>query len=431
MIKEILVTLFYLILFNFLLYRFKRLQFKSFRPFVTNVLFNLKFLVGIFIWFVYTFYYKDVQNNDIHKFYKDALIINDVAYNAPAAFANLMVTSGENTAYTDSLKNWNRNFDEAPINENRTIIRLNALLMFVTFKTYFAHILFFCFISLIGWVLITNAVMNFTVQRNALFALPVLLLPSVLFWASGVMKEPLLVFGLGLLIHGLLNFKAKASSLAAVFFGFLIVLFTKFFVLACLFPAAMAYLLFPKKEAATFIAAKYALVFIVLLMAAFNVQHIVSRINPLQMLVNKQTNSVKEATYFKAGSRIDIPPLQPSASSVLMIAPVGILNTIARPYPTEAKNVMMLASAAENILVIVLLVALLWFTTWRSAGHINLFLFLLTFSLAYFALIGICTPVLGNLVRYRVPLLPLFMFAFILNASPRAIPVRLNWLLRM
>ncbi|HLP49386.1 MAG TPA: hypothetical protein VK154_00735 [Chitinophagales bacterium] len=429
--KEILLTLFYLILFNFLLYRFKRLQFKSFKPIVTNVLFNLKFLVGIFIWFVYTFYYKDVQNNDIHKFYKDALIINEVAYSDPAAFAKLMVTSGENTAYTDSLKNWNRNFDEAPINENRTIIRLNALLMFFTFKTYFAHILFFCFISLIGWVLMANAVMNFTSQRNALFALPVLLLPSVLFWASGVMKEPLLVFGLGLLIHGLLNLRMKSSSIAAIAIGFIIVLFTKFFVLACLFPAASAYLLFPKRETTTFIIAKYAVVFVVLLLAAFNIQHIVPRINPLQMLVNKQTNSVKEATYFKAGSRIDIPPLQPSASSVLMIAPAGILNTIARPYPTEAKNVMMLASAAENILAILLLIVLLWFTSWRSAVNINLLMFLLAFSLAYFALIGICTPVLGNLVRYRVPLLPLFMFAFILNASPRAIPAKLNWLLRM
>ena len=150
MIKEILLTLFYLFFFNFLLYRFKKFQFKNFKPLVTHLLFNLKFAVGIFIWVIYTFYYKDVQNNDVHKFYNDAFILNRAATEQPMVFAELMAGK-ENDAtlpYLEEMKNWKRNFDEAPFNENHTIIKLNALLMFVSFKTYFVHILFFCFIFL-------------------------------------------------------------------------------------------------------------------------------------------------------------------------------------------------------------------------------------------------------------------------------------------
>lgn len=431
--KELLVTLFYLIVFNVLIHRYRRLQFNSFKPYVTHIVFNLKFLTGIFIWMVYTFYYKDIQNNDIHKFYNDALTLHEIRENNPTAFRQIMVLGQpyfEKGCSVCRLKNWNRNFDEAPFNENRTIIRLNALLLFVTFKTYFAHILFFCFISLVGWVLLVNSISRFTNPENTLLALPVMLLPSVLFWASGVMKEPLLIFGLGLLLHGLIINHSLRKKTVLIFAGSLIILFSKFFVLACLIPAAIAYLLFNSNNKPTYIAGKYAAVFAVLLLLAFNVHHITARVNPLQMLVNKQTNSVKEAIYYKAGSRIDIPPLEPTAASVLKTAPVGILNTLLRPYPTEAKNIMMLASAAENLLVVLLLVLLLGLTNRHRLQHINLVLFLLTFALAYFALIGMCTPVLGNLTRYRTPLLPVFLLAFVINVQAPALLHRLRWLLR-
>src|SRR5687768_10673021 len=90
MIIKILLTLFYLLLFNFLIYRFRKFQFRNYKPFVTHLIFNLKFVVGIFIWLIYTFYYKDLQNNDVHKFYNDAILLHDVAYENPKAFFQLM-----------------------------------------------------------------------------------------------------------------------------------------------------------------------------------------------------------------------------------------------------------------------------------------------------------------------------------------------------
>ncbi len=432
MIKEILLTLFYLFFFNFLLYRFKKFQFKNFKPLVTHLLFNLKFAVGIFIWVIYTFYYKDVQNNDVHKFYNDAFILNRAATEQPMVFAELMAGK-ENDAtlpYLEEMKNWKRNFDEAPFNENHTIIKLNALLMFVSFKTYFVHILFFCFISIIGWVLLSNSILSFADARNSILALPVLFLPSVLFWTSGVMKEPLLVLGLGLIISALLATRHLALTIVEILCGAIIILFTKFFVLACLFPALVAFLIFKNNKSAQFVWLKYAVVNLVLLFGTLNIHYIVPRINLQQMLVNKQTNSVKEAVYFKAGSRIEIPAIEASAVSVLKVAPLGIWNTLVRPYITESKNVMMLASAAENFFLIPFLIGCIAFMQWKQNDNLNLFLFLVTFSLAYFALVGMCTPVLGNLVRYRTPLLPLFMFAFIIRTVPPLLPNKLSFVLR-
>ena len=82
---------------------------------------------------------------------------------------------------------------------------------------------------------------------------------------------------------------------------------------------------------------------------------------------------------------------------------------------------MMLASAMENLLVLLFIVFCLLNTDFKDFKYLNIVLMLLYFSLAYFALIGICTPVLGNLVRYRAPVLPFFLFALILNINNKGI----------
>ena len=437
--KELLLTLFYLLLFNFLIIRFRKLQFKNLKPLVTQLLFNLKFITGIFIWFIYTFYYKDVQNNDVHKFYSDAMVLRNVASQSPKDFVQIITGIGSKDErfdkYYSQMKNWQRNFDEAPFNENQTIIKLNALLMFVTLRVYFVHILFMCFISLVGWVLVTNAILKFAPAANSLFALPVMLLPSVLFWTSGVIKEPILVLGLGVFIFGLLDIETGNSAkniraIATMFLGAFIIVLIKFFVLACLIPAAMAFLILRENQKPLIVCLKYVLVNGILLLCAFNINLVIPKINLQQMLVNKQVHSVKEAEYYNAGSRIEIPPLTDNATSVLLTAPIGIRNSLLRPWLWEGKNIMMLASALENVFIVIFILLCLSLSGFKNFKQLNLVLFLLNFSLAYFALIGICTPVLGNLVRYRAPLLPLLLFAFILLLKNDATPVRLKALLR-
>lgn len=424
-VTAIALTLFYLALFNFLIYRFRWLQLSHFKPWVSLALFNAKFLAGIVLWAVYTFYYTDTANSDIHKFYNDAVMLRNVANED---FVKLMVgKEDEGTAYyTASMKNWERNFDEAPINENRTIIRLNAALMFLSFRTYFVHILFMCFMSFVGWSLLFNGVFsNLQNKANALLALPALFLPSVLFWTSGVMKEPVLILGLGIFVYGLVSSPAiRAVVLVAL--GSILILASKFYVLACAIPAVTAYLL-SKHFNSNVTSAVYMAVYGILLLTAFNIQWVVPQFNPVKMLANKQMHAVKEAIYFNAGSRIEIPVVTESPLSVITATPNGIWNSLARPYIWEAKNPMMLLSAAEVIVVWAIIIACLSQLQLNLVKHqANNMLLLLLFALTYMALIGISTPVLGNLVRYKAPLLPLVLFAFVLVANWRNAPQNLQ-----
>lgn len=429
----LLLTAFYFLLFNFLIYRFKPFQLLGFKAWVSNALFNIKFAAGLLIWAIYTFYYTDKATSDVHKFYVDAQVIYSALPNDAPVYFELISGIGSNEArpqYTSQMHNWERNFDEAPINENRTVIRLNALLMLFSFKTYFVHILMMCFISLFGWVLLFNSVFKYINRPPNVLALLPLLLPSVLFWASGVLKEPVLVLGLGVFVYGLLN-KDWKLRVACCGLGMLVLLAIKFYVLVCLLPAALAFLLLQKQEKPAMVLAKYAAVNIVLLIAALNIQHIVPRINAMQMLSNKQHHSVKEAIYFKAGSRIDITDIEPNAISIVSTAPIAVWNSLTRPYLWEGKNPMMLASALENLMVIGIILLCFFLFNRNNTKHLKLVLFLLLSSLTYFALIGMCTPVLGNMVRYKAPLLPLFLLAFIILADEAKLVSRLPLLQRL
>jgi hypothetical protein len=86
---------------------------------------------------------------------------------------------------------------------------------------------------------------------------------------------------------------------------------------------------------------------------------------------------------------------------------------------------MLLLSALENIVFLLFIGLALYYSEWKNTPHKNLFFFLLFFSLQYFALIGLLTPVIGNLVRYRVLVLPLFLFAFLLLVDAGKVKFRI------
>lgn len=431
MLKEVMFTGFYFLLFNFLLYRFRCLQLPALRPWVTLAFFHLKFAAGLLIWVIYTFYYTDVQNNDVHKYYTDAVVLHSYGTEHPLAFAKVVLGDADALPPTieAQLKNWSRHFDEAPFNENQTVIKLHALLLFFSDNTYFVHILFMCFISLLGFKLLLQAIFP-SADSRVLLALPVLLLPSVLLWSSGVMKEPLLVFGLGVYVYALSHFRWNAKQVLLLFAGAWLILVVKFYVLVCLLPATAAFLWSRNANSIRTIAAKYVAVLLLLSLVVFALPRIFSVKSPLTMLANKQEHAVKEATYFKAGSAVDIPSVT-DEWSLLKAVPAGLRNVGLRPYLWECKNPLMLLSGLETLLILVLLLAGLALFGRQHISTYSLFLFLLFSSLLYFALIGVTTPVLGNLVRYKAPMLPLFVFAFAYQAKLIQVPAFCHrWLLQ-
>ncbi len=91
------------------------------------------------------------------------------------------------------------------LNDNRTPIRINAIIMLFSFGSYAVHAFVMLVFSFIGQFAFYKAFKPYFLKKEMLLALIIFITPSVLFWTSGVLKEPMAIGLLGLFAYGFLK----------------------------------------------------------------------------------------------------------------------------------------------------------------------------------------------------------------------------------
>ncbi|RSK33238.1 hypothetical protein [Hymenobacter metallilatus] len=114
---------------------------------------------------------------------------------------------------------------------------------------------------------------------------------------------------------------------------------------------------------------------------------------------------------------LEYPDLRPTTESVVQHTPAAVLNSLSRPWPWEGGNGLYSIAGLENLaLLVVLAVAVLAVGPGR-AGQLpfGLVLALLLYCGILAALLGLTTPNLGTLNRYRVTFLPFLVLLALQN----------------
>ena len=109
--------------------------------------------------------------------------------------------------------------------------------------------------------------------------------------------------------------------------------------------------------------------------------------------------------------------IDPTLSGVLEKVPLAISTVLYRPFLWESKKFIMLLSAIENILLLLLTLYIILKTRIRIFRIINSSLivqFCIFFTLSLAIIIGLTTFNFGTLLRYKSPLLPFFASFLIL-----------------
>jgi len=185
----------------------------------------------------------------------------------------------------------------------------------------------------------------------------------------------------------------------------------KAYILLAILPGAMAWLIVTyrnfKQPRLTFV-----ITLLVSAFAALNIQHVFPGINFMETLSVKQQALLRLAYYTDSGSVIFVNPLDPNLMSFLRNWPEAILNASFRPWVTEADNAMQWFSALENLaLALLSLACIIFYKQQDSPGKLAFLWFCLSFVIVLYSITGITTPILGTLVRYRMPALPFFVVA--------------------
>ena len=140
------------------------------------------------------------------------------------------------------MNNWYLKDNYTFYNDSRSVVRFNALVFPFAFGRYVVHMIVMCFLSLTGLVAVFKAFHKPFVTKTFSLAFAIFLVPSVLFWGSGVLKEGLILFGSGFLIYYFFRLINENYSIknAAFFLLFLLLMMgIKVHILFALIPGFM------------------------------------------------------------------------------------------------------------------------------------------------------------------------------------------------
>ncbi len=447
--------------------------------------FVLKVISGFLLYLVYTYYYTDRSTSDIWKYYNDGMVMFSALREHPTAYLQMLFGIGNEgpgfEVYYDQMHHWYRPYGSSIANDTHTIIRFNAFVRLFSLGYYNVHSVVVNFLGLIGLTGIFHFLRQMAPAKEKWFFVGVFLMPGMMFWASGVLKEPLLLFGLGLFLFGVLKWAMEGFSirnLALVLLSLFFLLTVKSYALIAVIPGLIAWRLntrFPKLHPALVFIVVYGLgaVGLVSLGKLFPEKDALARLAKKQyefyqlaeggtyvqtavgdtlyigaedydglnfaadrktVVLNADVLAVhwsdakqpevptSELTsetqlmvlldYGRTGSTIEIPRLEPNIISVLKALPIALVNATFRPFPHHINSPFMLLSGLENIIIILLLILVVFRFQSQVLQH-PVFYIALAFALIILMLTGLVTPVVGAIVRYKVPALPFLVCVLI------------------
>ena len=200
---EYLLTSFYAVVFLVIILKWSFFKTENISSKYFGAVFILKILAGILLGYLYQKYFN---GGDTYVFFNDANTMFAIGKSHPVDFIKMLSGFGNDhdlKAYYSQLKNWNNH--EYFYTDSKTIIRINAAIRIFTFGYYNVHVVFFCFLSLTGLNGLFKIFSGFCARKEKELFVAIFLVPSVLFWTSGILKEGILVFALGIFLYSFIK----------------------------------------------------------------------------------------------------------------------------------------------------------------------------------------------------------------------------------
>ncbi|MCX7696093.1 MAG: hypothetical protein N2Z72_00175 [Bacteroidales bacterium] len=372
------------------------------------VAFLLKVVAGATLVYIYTYYYTDRSKADIYKYFDDGKVMYDALKNNPSHYLRMITGIDNDNPLFDSLyyakmNNWYRVYETVTYNDSHTMIRLNALFFLVSGGFFSVHSLFFILMSFLGSILLFAAIVKIFPKKDKLLFFSVFAIPSIVFWTSGALKEAVLLLGVGLNLFSLFHFfdSLRLKWLYGLLFliSLFILIFIKMYVLLAIIPMLIAYVWISMTRKRRFFL-KYTLSLLGYILLLYIVGKINSDYFFPSLLVQKQHDFIGLALHEKSSSYIEPLPIKPSLLSLTMYAFPALVNAMFQPFIWNISSLLEAFSFFDLLLFYLIIIVLLIYGKIQLKEHTWFFLY---FSVIMFLLVGFTTPVVGAIVRYRIP----------------------------
>ena len=362
-------------------------------------------MAGIFYGWIGVYYGGLAQMQDTWGFHAGSIQEYHLLFNDPHEyFVNLFHNpygNGFTKFFSSNDSYWNDL-------KGNVLIKLFSIFNVLSFGYYYVNVIFFSFLTMFGTVAIYKVMDDVFPGRKMVIVLATFLVPSFLYWTSGLHKEGLIFTGISLIIYSIyFGMKEKRFGIRRYFMllvGLLLLLVLRNFLLVIIVPAILSWVLanrWPNYNLAIFCS-----VYFIFAVLFFTVRYIYPSLDFPQAVVEKQQDFIKLKG---SNSSIPIQQLEPNAISFIKNTPQAINLSAIRPYPSDVKHILSLAAAIEvNALLLLFVLSLLVHRGKLKAPN-NLVYFCLFFSFTVLLAIGFSVNNLGAIVRYRSIIMPLLV----------------------
>jgi len=398
------IFIFYFILFCWILCKTSFIKKSGLNKWWIIGLFSAKVFAG----FVYGWFYQQpayYATSDTWHFFELSKGETDWLLHDPAAFfkdifiygyersGNLFL--GENSYWNDLKSN--------------LIIKLLAICNMLTFKNYYADIVLFNFLFFFGPIALYRLLSTVFSTKKLLLIAGVFLIPSFLFWCSGIHKDGLIFSCTAVIVF---HFYKQVSQKKFLLRSFvimvllMIILFALRNFMAILLTGSLAIWLL------CFFSAKRKVIIvsstIVLIIITFFLSGKLSPAADMPQYVIEKQNEFKQLS---GTSSINVPVLENNVTSFVKFLPTALDIALFRPHVSEVKNLSYVPAVAEIILfwIVVLLSVFVKGKIVNNNDQSAFIIFCLFFSFSFLLLAGYTITFSGAIVRYKASVLP-FLF---------------------
>ncbi len=314
---------------------------------------------------------------------------------------------------------------------NFFIIRLVTIFSFLSFGRYLLINLFFSMIAFTGIWKLFRFFYSIYPHLHKKIAIAILFLPTLVFWSSGALKDPICMGMLGWLTYCIYEgFYNKINTIGNGILAFVaiwVLSVVKPYIIFAYLPFFILYLLLINihliknsliKLLAVIIISGVSLGSFVLMSDKLQEEMgFYSLENLNESLVTQQSNFINMADRAESSFTLGV-EYDGTLVGLAIMAPAAINATLFRPYLWESKKVSTLLSSIESLsLMLFTLLVLYKAGPWLFVSTLikdPMVMFCFFFSVLFALFIGSTTLNFGTLVRYKIPCMPFYIMALVL-----------------
>ncbi len=380
--------------------------------------FVIKVFGGVAFALIFVYYYKF---GDSFEYWKGAVMLSNTFLDSPSDYFELLFHESS-TNYPGHLRQYTDPLSYSDTPEEWFMVKLISPLALITFNSYLVINLLMSFVSFWGGWKLFKVFSNILSNHNNLAFYATFLVPSMVFWGSGLMKDTLTLTGINYLIYVLYFYIIKKERKPIIIIGALIWFYMTFtlksYIVLAFLPTIFLVLFFSFKSKIKSSIVRF--VSIPIILTVFISVGFIS----LKSLSESSEKYSAEQLEWKVkgfhswhttlgGSAYNLGDVDYTPIGVLQKIPAALNVTFFRPYLWEARNPVVMLGALESLMLFILFIVVLFKTKFKPYSYLkdqHLLKALIAFILIFGFAVGFTSYNFGALGRYKMPVMSLFTF---------------------